>query len=74
MKPQQLTVFVRYALLLLSGMAARGGWLPPELASIAAHDPALIEMIVAGLTGIGTLIWYQFSQSKKALVEKVAAP
>lgn len=65
----KLTPFVRYALLILAGMAARGGWLPEYLGEEIANDPIVVEVAVGAVVGLGTLIWYLWSKSRKALNE-----
>ena len=63
----RFTPFVRYALLILAGMAARGGWLPDHLGQDIANDPIVIEVVTGAVIGLGTLIWYLWSASRKAL-------
>ena len=62
-----LTPFVRYALLIIAGMAVRGGWMPEAIATQMATDPALIEAVTGLLIGTGTTVWYLLSRSRKAL-------
>ncbi|MDD9726152.1 hypothetical protein PVV74_11855 [Roseovarius sp. SK2] len=65
----KLTPFIRYALLIIAGMAARGGWLDPVLADEIARDPYIIEAVAGAVLGALTLLWYWYSTSRKALKE-----
>ena len=66
---EKITPFVRYALLLMAGMAARGGWLPEHIGEEIANDPIVVELATSALIALGTLIWYLVSLSRKALRE-----
>ena len=66
-----ITPFVRYALLVLAGLAARGDWLPAHIGEEIANDPIVIEMAVSVVIGAVTLFWYIYSTSRKALKEAV---
>ena len=66
---EKITPFVRYALLILAGMAARGGWLPEHVGEEIANDPVIVELATSALIALGTLIWYLVSLSRKALRE-----
>ncbi|MEM9700233.1 MAG: hypothetical protein AAF943_15750 [Pseudomonadota bacterium] len=68
----QVTVFVRIGLYILAGTAARGGWLPEDIAYGFAEDPLLLELLAGGVIAGGTLVWYWFSQSRKALKAAVS--
>lgn len=65
----ELTPFVRYLLLFLAGMVQRGGLIPPELAKTMANDPAVVDLTASLLIAGGTLVWYLWSKSRKALKE-----
>ncbi len=63
----QYTPYARYLLLILSANLVRGGVLPVEVAQMIAADPIIIEQLAGALVGIGTLVWYQWSQARLAL-------
>jgi len=62
----QLIVFVRIGLYLLVGMAARGGWLPDDVAELV-KSPAAVEAITTALLGADVAVWYWFSKSRSVL-------
>lgn len=62
-----LTPFVRYALIVLATYLARGGWLPPHVGDEIANDPAVVELVTGLIVGAGTIAWYLWSKSRKAL-------
>lgn len=49
-----LSVYVRIALYVLTGVLMRGGWLPPD-ASIFFTDPSVVEAVTAAVVGLLTL-------------------
>jgi len=63
------TPFIRYGLIALASWLARGGWLPEDVARDFATDPAVVELVTGLCVGIGTLAWYLYSRSRKALKE-----
>lgn len=65
----KLTPFIRYALLILAGMASRGGWLPDHLSEEIANDPIVVEMVTGAVIALSTFVWYLWSKSRKALNE-----
>jgi len=67
MSIHQLTPFIRYGLLILSSHLVTRGYLSDGQASTFASDPVLIEVIAGALMGAGTLAWYLWSTSRKAL-------
>lgn len=66
------TPFIRYALMILSGLLVRGGWLPEDLAAQIAEDPAVIELATGAVVGLVGLGWYVWSKSRAALIEAVS--
>ena len=66
---EKITPFVRYALLILAGMAARGGWLPEHIGEEIANDPMILEVLTGAIMAGFTLVWYLVSLSRKALRE-----
>ena len=68
MTTAKLTPFVRYALMILAGRLAAGGWMPPDVAAEIAYDPAVVEVATAGIVAIVTALWYLWSRSRKALI------
>lgn len=73
MNRSQIAVFVRYALMILAGRLASGGWLPEETASELAYDPVVIEVLTALVVGVAGIAWYLISRSRKALVSLLDA-
>jgi hypothetical protein len=73
MTRSEVFVLVRISLYLLSGFAAAGGWLPADIAENIAMDREFIEVLTGIVMFAGTGIWYWFSDSRKALKEKLNA-
>lgn len=63
-----ITPFVRYALIALSSYLVTKG-LSPELAN-EFTTPDMIEAISGIVMAIGTIVWYLYSKSRTALVNR----
>ena len=67
----ELVVFIRIGLFVLSGYLGSQGWLPEE-AKLLLVSPEAVEAATGILLGAVTLIWYIYSKARKAL--RSAAP
>jgi len=71
MQPSQITPFVRYALFALGMKMTEGDFLPPGIFEMIANDPEAVQALAGLGISIGTLAWYLFSTSRRALIEKL---
>lgn len=53
-----LAPYIRYALIFLAAKISAGTVLPESFIYLFAEDPWVVEQIMAGLVGLGTLFWY----------------
>lgn len=63
-----LIVFVRIGLYMLSGRAVAGGWLPPEMVPEVVN-PKTAEAAIGIIIGAGTTVWYLASKARAALLQ-----
>lgn len=69
-KREPFTPYARYGLIFLSSWLLSADTLPDPLEEVLASmalDPVVISDIAGLLALLSALIWYQFSQAKKAL-------
>lgn len=64
---EEFKVLIRIALYVISGLVARGGWMPQHIAEMFAGDPAMVELATGAIIGAATLGTYWYSNARKAL-------
>lgn len=62
----ELVVFARIGLYMISGRAVAGGWMPADLVPEFA-SPATAEAAVGIVIGLGTFLWYLASKARSTL-------
>lgn len=65
-----LEVYVRIGLYVFAGRLIAGDWIPADLKPYLV-SPEMVEATTGYIVAGATLIWYHFSQARKALIRLV---